>query len=71
MTSPGEHVHGGDFSQGIAIGIEAQDISGQGGGVAGDVHNALWRHGGNGGDGLFVDGLGQNLLQEGLVGLPA
>ena len=57
MTSPGEHVHSGDIFQRITKGIEAQDISGQGGGVAGDVHDALRRHGGDGGDGVLAHAL--------------
>ena len=48
MGGAGEHVHRLGFAEGIAQGGKALYVPGQGGRVAGDVHNPLRGHGGNG-----------------------
>ena len=45
MAGSGEHVHGGGGLEFIAQGVEAENVPGQGGGVAGDVDDTLQRHG--------------------------
>ena len=45
MGCSGEEVHGHGFFGLIAQGGESAQVPGQGGGVAGDVHNAFGRHG--------------------------
>ena len=57
MRCSGEHVHGEGGGGGVAEGAEAGDVAGEGGGVAGDVDQAVGLHGGDGLQGWGVHAL--------------